>query len=103
MIERLFETSKPARGTACVDQCVGDGLLKSGFADVMRARKGREHAVLREQLEGAHVQFAIAAQGVAQGSLGARKGRRIEDDQVVFALRFLGRRAEIEIRPARSS
>src|SRR5450432_2103382 len=91
MIKRLLETPKPPRGTVRIDECVCDGLLKGALADMVRARKGREHAVLRQELEGAQVQFAIAAQGVTQSSLAACKGRRIKDDEVVFAFRFLGR------------
>ena len=73
MIECLFETPQASGGTARVDQGVGDHLFKNLRADVMRAGKRRQHSVRGKQIEGADVQFLVAAQSVVQASFGLGK------------------------------
>src|SRR5437016_13811061 len=62
----------------------------------MRAGKGCEQTIFREQLERAQVQFAITAQGVAQPAPRFRERWWIEDDEVVFGFRFLSAAQESE-------
>ena len=59
----------------------------------MRAGKGREQSIFREELEGADVQLVITAQRVAQAAFGFRERRRIENDQVILGA-VLFRRAQ---------
>src|SRR5262245_44926703 len=49
MIERLFETTQPTRGTASIDQRARDGFSKNFGADVVGTGKGREQSVRRKQ------------------------------------------------------
>src|SRR6478752_5240165 len=82
MIERLFEMAQPSRRAARIDERVCHHLFENLRPDVMRTGKGGEHSVRRKQIEGAHMQFSIAAQSVVQSAFGFREGRRIENDEI---------------------
>ena len=96
MIERLLEATQPSGGTARIDQRIRDRLVENGFVHMMRTGKRREQSIVREQLEGAHVQFAIAAQRVAQSAFGFGEGRRIENDEIVLGFRLFRRAQELK-------
>jgi len=68
MIQCLLEATEPAGRPTRVDQRVGDRLVENGLAHMMRTGERREQSAARKQLERAHVQLAISAQGVAQSA-----------------------------------
>src|SRR5438094_9125267 len=70
MIGRLLEPAQPSGGPPGVDKRIGDCLRKSAIAYVMGARKSRQQAILRQQLERAHVQFPVATQALSQSPPG---------------------------------
>ena len=90
MIGGLVQRLELTRGFFRIDERIDDRLLEQIRAHVMRAAERREHAVAREQLERAQVDFLVATHRVVEFSLRLRERRRVEHDQVVFgALPFL--------------
>ncbi len=89
MVGGLAEGGDAAEGAAGIGGGVEDDGLEQRGVHVMRAAEGGKSAAGLEELEGAQVDFLVAAQGVRHGGAAAGEGRRIKDDDVETGNDFL--------------
>ena len=69
-----------------VEGGVGEHFEEVGLADVVGAGAGDENPAGAQHLQGAEVEFLVAAEGGVEIALGLGEGGRIEDDGVVTAV-----------------
>jgi hypothetical protein len=74
-----------AQGTVGVESGRTEHLEEVRLADVVGAGAGDEDAAGAKHLEGAKIEFFVAAQGGVEIALGLGKGGRVENDGVVAA------------------
>src|SRR5271169_1734308 len=69
-----------------VERGGGEHLEESGLADVVGTGAGDEEAVGTKHLEGAEIEFLVAADGCIEIALALGEGGRVENDGVVMAI-----------------
>ena len=72
-----------AEGAVSVEGGGGQHFEEVGLADVVGAGAGDQDSARAEHLEGAEIEFLIAAQGGVEVALGLGESGRVENDGVV--------------------
>ena len=85
MVFGLSADFEEAQGPVGIERRSGQHFEEVGLAHVVGAGAGDQDSAGPQHLEGAEVEFFVAAQGGVQVALGFGEGRRIEDDGVVAA------------------
>ncbi len=83
MVFGLSANFDQAQGAVGVKGGGGEHFEEVGLADVVGAGAGDEDAAGAEHLEGAEIEFLVAAEGGVEIALALGEGGRVENDRVV--------------------
>jgi len=83
VVIRLSSNLDQTEYAVSITGSAGKHFQEVGLANVVGARAGDENSTWAEHLEGAEVEFLVAAEGGIEVALGFGEGGRVENDGVI--------------------